>query len=187
MEQGLEILWIIFFFISFKSKYQADKHLKWIFFTCFLFVMFLFRVTILYFCHALRYIFKKCLWMAIQITDMCYMKIRCQHFDPFTWPYLFIYTFKEYIERRHGEPFKFLFLPKIGLLGSQACTTKKSPILNYEQLLSSVFSTFHGQKFIFWIYFLHCSVCTKNLPNRKVNFFFFLNWKEFFWVKNCFF
>jgi hypothetical protein len=27
---------------------------------------------------------------------------------------------KEYIERRHGEPFKFLFLPKMGLLGSQA-------------------------------------------------------------------
>ena len=26
---------------------------------------------------------------------------------------------KEYIERRHGEPFKFLFLPKMGLLGNQ--------------------------------------------------------------------
>ena len=29
---------------------------------------------------------------------------------------------KEYIERRQGEPFKFLFLPKMGILGSQACT-----------------------------------------------------------------
>ena len=27
-------------------------------------------------------------------------------------------SIKEYIERRHGEPFKFLFLPKMGLLGT---------------------------------------------------------------------
>jgi hypothetical protein len=33
---------------------------------------------------------------------------------------------KEYIERRHGEPFKFIFLPKMGLLGSQAVLEKKS-------------------------------------------------------------
>jgi hypothetical protein len=33
---------------------------------------------------------------------------------------------KEYIERRHGEPFKFLFLPKMGLLSSQAVLEKKS-------------------------------------------------------------
>ena len=35
------------------------------------------------------------------------------------------YETKEYIERRHGEPFKFLFLPKMGLLGSQAVLEKK--------------------------------------------------------------
>ena len=35
---------------------------------------------------------------------------------------------KKYIERRH--PFKFLFLPKTGLLGSQAITRKKKS--NYE-------------------------------------------------------
>jgi hypothetical protein len=34
-------------------------------------------------------------------------------------------TFKKYIERRHGEPFKFLFLPKMGLLGSQAVLEKR--------------------------------------------------------------
>jgi hypothetical protein len=33
---------------------------------------------------------------------------------------------KEYIERRHGEPFKFLFLPRMGLLGSQAVLEKKT-------------------------------------------------------------
>jgi hypothetical protein len=73
---------------------------------------------------------------------------------------------KEYIERRHGEPFKFLFLPKMGLLGSQA-VLEKSPILNYEQLFSSVFSTFHWQKIIFFNFFLHCSVRTKKLLNKE--------------------
>ena len=32
---------------------------------------------------------------------------------------------KEIVERRHGEPIKFLFLPKMGLLGSQASTENK--------------------------------------------------------------
>ena len=32
---------------------------------------------------------------------------------------------REIIERRHGEPIKFLFLPKMGLLGSQAGNEKK--------------------------------------------------------------
>ena len=32
---------------------------------------------------------------------------------------------KEIVERRHGETIKFLFLPKMGLLGSQASTEKK--------------------------------------------------------------
>ena len=31
---------------------------------------------------------------------------------------------KEIVERRHGEPIKFLFLPKMGLLGSQAGNEK---------------------------------------------------------------
>ena len=56
---------------------------------------------------------------------------------------------KEYVERRHGQPIKFLFLPKMGLLGSQASTKKKS-IMNYELLLREVFScTFFGLKIVF--------------------------------------
>jgi hypothetical protein len=35
------------------------------------------------------------------------------------------YSTKEYIERKHGEPFKFIFLPKMGLLGSQAKNSLK--------------------------------------------------------------
>ena len=40
-----------------------------------------------------------------------------------TWILFSLYS-KEYIERRHGESFEFLFLPKMGLLGSQASTRK---------------------------------------------------------------
>ena len=56
---------------------------------------------------------------------------------------------KEIVERRHGEPIKFLFLPKMGLLGSQAGNEKKMLVVNYEQLLRAVFSCFHGQKLNF--------------------------------------
>ena len=34
----------------------------------------------------------------------------------------------------------------MGLLGSQASTRKKNPIVNYELVLSSVFPTFQGRK-----------------------------------------
>jgi hypothetical protein len=34
-------------------------------------------------------------------------------------------TIKEIVEKRHREPIEFLFLPKMGLLGSQVCTEKK--------------------------------------------------------------
>jgi hypothetical protein len=35
---------------------------------------------------------------------------------------------KEYVERRHGEPNNFLFLPKMGLLGTLAGNEKKSQL-----------------------------------------------------------
>ena len=38
---------------------------------------------------------------------------------------LFCCRVKEIVERRHGETIKFLFLPKMGLLRSQASTAKK--------------------------------------------------------------
>jgi hypothetical protein len=53
---------------------------------------------------------------------------------------------KEIVEGRHGEPIKFLFLPKMGLLSSQAGNEKKMLVVNYEQLLRAVSSCFHGQK-----------------------------------------
>ena len=43
----------------------------------------------------------------------------------FLFYFIFITTGKEIVEKRHGEPIKFLFLPKMGLLGSQASTEKK--------------------------------------------------------------
>jgi hypothetical protein len=82
------------------------------------------------------------------------------------WPSL-----KEIVERRHGEPIKFLFLPKMGLLGSHAGNEKKMLVVNYEQLFRAVFSCFHGQKLRF-LFFLHFRVRTKRLLDTKVKFFF---------------
>ena len=79
--------------------------------------------------------------------------------------------------RRHGEPNRFLFLPKMGLLGSQAGNEKKS-IMNYELLLRAVVWCFHGKKFN--LFLLHCSVRTKKLHKIKVR-------KYFLWIKNCVF
>ena len=90
---------------------------------------------------------------------------------------------KEIVERRHREPIKFLFLPKMGLLGSQASTEKKL-VVNSEQLFRAVFSCFHGQKLNF---FLHCRVRTKKLLNKKLIFFFLKFGKIFFLIKNWFF
>ena len=59
-----------------------------------------------------------------------------------------IISTKEIVERRQGEPIIFLFLPKMGLLGSQASTEKKL-VVNYDQLLKAVFSWFHEQEFNF--------------------------------------
>ena len=71
---------------------------------------------------------------------------------------------KEIVERRHGEPIEFLFLPKMSLLGSQASTEKKKLVVNNEQLLRAVFSCFHGH------FLLDSSVPTKKLSNKKCLF-----------------
>ena len=63
-------------------------------------------------------------------------------------------TAKEIVERRHGEPIKFLFLPKMGLLGSQASTEKK---IGYE-----LWATFEG-----------CFFMSKNLIFLNLRSIFF--------------
>ena len=62
-------------------------------------------------------------------------------------------SIKEIAERRHGEPIKFLSLPKMGPLGSQAGNEKKMMVVNYEQLLRTVFPCFHGQIFFSFNFF----------------------------------
>ena len=59
---------------------------------------------------------------ALQVTECGYKNSSSKVIMPKTLKWG---MFKEYIERRHGEPFKFLFLPKMGLLGSQAELEKK--------------------------------------------------------------
>jgi hypothetical protein len=56
---------------------------------------------------------------------------------------------KEYIERRHGEPFKFLFLPKMGLLGSQAVLEKKVQFWIMSNFLALFFQLFMGKNLFF--------------------------------------
>ena len=56
---------------------------------------------------------------------------------------------KEYIERRHGEPFEFLFLPKMGLLGSQAVLEKKVQFWIMSNFLAPFFQLFMGKNLFF--------------------------------------
>jgi hypothetical protein len=53
---------------------------------------------------------------------------------------------KEIVERRHGDPIKFLFLPKMGLLGSQASNEKKNAGCELRATFEGCFLCFHGQK-----------------------------------------
>jgi hypothetical protein len=55
----------------------------------------------------------------------------------------------EYIERRHGEPFKFLFPPKMGLLGSQAVIEKKVQFWIMSNFLAPFFQLFMGKNLFF--------------------------------------
>ena len=69
-------------------------------------------------------------------------------------------------------------------LNSSFC--KKCPILNYEQLFSAVFSTFHGQfekKNCPWK--IEKNELKSCIIHRKVLKKMKKNWEEFFWVKNC--
>ena len=79
---------------------------------------------------------------------------------------------KEIVERRHGEPTKFLCLPKMGLLGSQASTEKKL-VLNYEQLFRAVFSCFMGKIYIyFFFYIVACALKScLNISEKKFKLF----------------
>ena len=71
-------------------------------------------------------------------------------------------------------------------MGSTKKATKKNPIMNYEQLLSSVFTCFHGQKFEIKKKKLHCSVRTKKLLNIKkefeFEFFYFFYFFKYFLI-----
>ena len=67
--------------------------------------------------------------------------------------FLFGVVTKEYIERRHGEPFKFLFLPKMGLLGSQAVLEKKVQFWIMSNFLAPFFQLFMGKKIFFKFFF----------------------------------
>ena len=55
-------------------------------------------------------------------------------------------------------------------MGSSKEAAPKYPIMNYEQLLSSVFPSFHGLKNNLKFCWTYCSVRTKKMLNIKVKF-----------------
>ena len=74
---------------------------------------------------------------------------------------------KEYIERRHGEPFKFLFLPKMGLLGSQAVLEKKVQFWIMSNFLAPFFQLFMGKKLFFKLFFYIAASALKSCLIKK--------------------
>ena len=69
-------------------------------------------------------------------------------------------TTKEIVMRRHGEPIKFLFLPKMGLLGSQAGNEKKCCLWIMSNFWGLFFHVFMGKNYFsifFWIELTFCS------------------------------
>ena len=103
-----------------------------------------------------------------------------------------VHTAKEYIERRHGEPFKFLFLPKIGLLGSQAVLEKKVQFLIMSNFLALFFQLFMGKNLFFWNFNYIVASALKSCLIKKLkkiekNFGrFFLGLKTVFFRASCF-
>ena len=74
---------------------------------------------------------------------------------------------KEYIERRHGEPFKFLFLPKMGLLGSQAVLEKKVQFWIMSNFLAPFFQLFMGKNLFFFNFFYIAASALKSYLIKK--------------------
>ena len=106
------------------------------------------------------------------------------HFDIVIKFYL---ATKEYIERRHGEPFKFLFLPKIGLLGSQAVLEKKVQFLIMSNFLALFFQLFMGKNLFFWNFNYIVASALKSCLIKKFKKIEKNFGRFFFGVKNCFF
>jgi hypothetical protein len=85
----------------------------------------------------------------------------------FKWNLYFYVSGKEYIERRHGEPFKFLFLPKMGLLGSQAVLEKNVQFWIMSNFLAPFFQLFMGKILFFWNFFYIVASALKRCLIRK--------------------
>ena len=79
---------------------------------------------------------------------------------------------KKIVDRRHGEPIKFLYLTKMVLLGSQAGNEKKCCLWIMSNFWGLFFHVFMGKNY-FSIFFLHCRVRTKKFLDKKMIFFFF--------------
>ena len=102
-----------------------------------------------------------------EVTEPSKRRLMGQKLEILVWfVFLNFHFYKKIVERRHSEPIKFIFLPKMGLLGSQADNEKKNAGCELWA------TCFHGQIY-FLNFFLHCKVCTKKLLDPKVKYIFF--------------
>ena len=86
------------------------------------------------------------------------------------WPELWNLREPRDVERRHGKPIKFLFLPKTGLLGSQAGYEKKCWLWIMSNFWRLFFHVFMGKNYYYYSK-SHCRVHTEKLLYTKVDFF----------------
>ena len=88
----------------------------------------------------------------------------------------FSFSLKEYIERRHGEPFKFLLLPRMGILGSLASTWKKVQFWIMSNFLAPFFQLFMAKKVFFNFFYIIASALKSCLIKK------FLKIKKKLWI-----
>ena len=75
---------------------------------------------------------------------------------------------KEYIERRHDEPFKCLILPKMGLLVSQAVLEKKVQFWIMSNFLAPFFQLFISKNLFFFEFFYIVASALKSCIIKKL-------------------
>ena len=111
-----------------------------------------------------------CLYVNVKVEQPESIFLFLYHHKKNNWRKLYLVTArpwtKEYIERRHGEPFKFLFLPKMGLLGSQAVLEKQVQFWIMSNFLAPFFQLFMD-KFFFKFFFYIAASALKSCLIKK--------------------
>jgi hypothetical protein len=124
-------------------------------------------------CLSLRHLFSLCLpRLPLYACNFCHLVCSCHLFCR-CCPSIFAAlktVSKEIVERKHGEPIRFLILPKMGLLGSQAGNEKSCWLWIMSNFWGLFFHVFMSKNY-YYFFFLHCRAQTKKLLDTKGFFF----------------